>query len=115
MKSAAFLVEAKKKSVTELKEQARVLGQELMKLRFRRATGQLTQSHRLGDARRELARVKTLIVAAQRGQVASQGGEPFGGVGVKPKAEKETAKKPSKKAAAKKTADKKEAGKKEEA
>lgn len=47
-----------------LSARARGIAEELMKLRFRKKTGQLEQTHRLRNLRRELARVLTLTVQA---------------------------------------------------
>ena len=60
MKRKDLLVELKGLSATDLKTRAKKVAEELMKLRFRRGTGQLEQSSRLGQLRRELARIKTL-------------------------------------------------------
>jgi len=63
MKANDFKAEIAKLSVEELKERARVLSEEMMKLRFRKASGQLDKSSRLQEVRRSLARVKTSITA----------------------------------------------------
>ena len=61
MKRKEFIAEIEKLPVDELKERARGLAEELMKLRFRKSGGQLEQTHRLGELKRNLARVETLI------------------------------------------------------
>lgn len=48
-------------SVEELGEKARELGRELFNLRFQKATGQLGNTAAIPKAKRELARVKTII------------------------------------------------------
>jgi len=48
-------------SVEELGEKARELSQELFNLRFQKATGQLGNTAAIPKAKRELARVKTII------------------------------------------------------
>lgn len=63
MKANDFKAEIAKLNVDELKERARVLSEELMKLRFRKASGQLDKSSRLQEVRRSLARVKTSLTA----------------------------------------------------
>lgn len=61
MKTKEFLKEIKGLSREDLKEKARSIAEELMKLRFRKVSGQVEQSHRLGQLRRNLARVQTQI------------------------------------------------------
>lgn len=63
MKANDFNAEIAKLSLEELKERARVLSEEMMKLRFRKASGQLDKSSRLKEVRRGLARVKTSLTA----------------------------------------------------
>lgn len=57
MKRKDFMKEMKKLSNDEVKERARTLAEELMKLRMRSATGQLEQNHRIRQTRRNLARM----------------------------------------------------------
>lgn len=54
-------IELREKSVEELGEQLRKLLQEQFKLRMQLATGQLAQTHLLKQARRDVARVKTVL------------------------------------------------------
>ncbi|NDC37389.1 MAG: 50S ribosomal protein L29 [Proteobacteria bacterium] len=61
MKSKEFIIQLKSLTEAELRERARSLSEELMKLRFRKASGQLQQTHRLGEIRRNLARVETAL------------------------------------------------------
>ena len=61
MKRKEFLAEIRGLSDKDLTERARTLAEELLKLRFRNASGQLTQGHRIGELKRNLARVKSLI------------------------------------------------------
>ena len=56
--------ELKRKSADELKEQLIALRREGFNLRFRQAQGQLEASHVVRVARRQIARIKTLM--AQR-------------------------------------------------
>lgn len=58
MKSKEFVAEIKQLSLEELTERSRSAAQELMKLRFRKASGQLEQSHLLKEVRRNLARLQ---------------------------------------------------------
>lgn len=53
--------ELKEKSVAELKSQLNELLGEQFKLRMQKATGQLGQSHLIGQTRRDIARVKTVL------------------------------------------------------
>ncbi len=53
--------ELKELSVEELGERARETSQELFNLRFQKATGQLGNTAMLVKAKRNLARVKTVI------------------------------------------------------
>jgi large subunit ribosomal protein L29 len=48
-------------SVEELAEKGRDLGRELFNLRFQKATGQLGNTAAIPKAKKELARVKTII------------------------------------------------------
>lgn len=65
MKRKEFLGEIEGLSVEELQARASEIGEELMKLRFRKAVGQLEQSHLPGQLKRNLARVNTLISRKQ--------------------------------------------------
>lgn len=56
--------ELRKLSDAELKERMDELAAEHMKLRFQKATMQLTNVARIGQVRREVARIKTIL--AQR-------------------------------------------------
>jgi len=57
-------VELRKLSDAELNERMDELAAEHMKLRFQRATMQLTNSARIGSVRKEVARIQTIL--AQR-------------------------------------------------
>jgi len=61
MKKKIFLDEIKGLTIAELKVKAGSIGEELMKLRFRQASGQFEQSHRFRELKRNLARVQTTI------------------------------------------------------
>lgn len=57
--------ELREKSVDELKqEQLRLLEQQF-KLRMKKASGQLSRNHELGQVRRDIARVKTVLRSKQ--------------------------------------------------
>ncbi|MCY0964911.1 50S ribosomal protein L29 [Parathalassolituus penaei] len=53
--------ELKDKSVAELNSQLLELLGEQFKLRMQKATGQLGQNHLIGQIRRDIARVKTVL------------------------------------------------------
>ena len=61
MKRKEFLKEIKALSRDDLVTRSRSLAEEAMKLRFRKGNGQLEQSHRLKQVKKELARVNTLL------------------------------------------------------
>lgn len=61
MKSGNFKDEIKKLGEADLKEKARSVSEELMKLRFRRTIGQLAQGHLFKELRRNRARVLTQL------------------------------------------------------
>lgn len=48
-------------SVDELRAEEASLSEELFRLRFRRVTGQLEKSSKIGTVRKDLARIKTII------------------------------------------------------
>ena len=73
MKKSEFAAELKGMSLVDLKERARQVAEELMKLRFRKAVGQLEQTHHLGELKKNLARVNTAI-SQQSGQEAGAEG-----------------------------------------
>jgi large subunit ribosomal protein L29 len=61
MKRTDFLKEIRGLSREDLVQRARSLAEELMKLRFRKSTGQLEQFHRLQQLRRDFARIKSTL------------------------------------------------------
>ena len=63
MKRKEFLKEIGGLSTEDLRARANSMAEELMKLRFRNASGQLTQGHRIGELKRNLARVLGTISA----------------------------------------------------
>jgi large subunit ribosomal protein L29 len=50
----------------ELVEQVETLGKEIFNLRFQRASGQLENTARVRQARRDIARIKTILGERQR-------------------------------------------------
>ena len=54
------------RTIDELNDQAETLGKEIFNLRFRRASGQLENTARVRQARRDIARIKTVLGERQR-------------------------------------------------
>ena len=54
-------VDLREKSVADLREELLVLRREQFNLNMAKATGQLAQIHLLGQIRRDIARVRTVI------------------------------------------------------
>ena len=52
----------------ELDEEIETLGKEIFNLRFQRASGQLENTSRFRQVRREIARIKTVLGARGRGE-----------------------------------------------
>ncbi len=61
--------EIRKLSVDEIRSKLSDSREELMKLRFQQVTGQLTDTSRLRILRRDIARMETLLMEAQRAVV----------------------------------------------
>ena len=59
------------RSQDELTEQVDTLGKEIFNLRFQRASGQLENTARVRQVRREIARIKTIL--GERRRQASPG------------------------------------------
>jgi len=53
--------EVKNLSISELKQKAVTLNQEIFNLKFQRATGQLGNTSMIGKTKKDLARVKTIL------------------------------------------------------
>jgi len=51
----------RERSVEELRQQERMLREQIFKLRFQKATGQAENPQKIGLVRRELARVLTVL------------------------------------------------------
>ncbi len=69
MKRKDYLAELKSLEIGDLREKVKQQSEELMKLRFRQATGQLEQQHRIAEVKKELARAKTEL--SSRAHVAA--------------------------------------------
>jgi large subunit ribosomal protein L29 len=61
MKSKDILVSLRAMGTDELQKKAIETAEERMRLKFKASLGQLEGSHQFGDARRMLARLKTVI------------------------------------------------------
>jgi large subunit ribosomal protein L29 len=57
--------EVRRKSGDELREQLLQLKKEQFNLRFQRATGQLENTNRMREVRRDIARLKTILAEQQ--------------------------------------------------
>jgi large subunit ribosomal protein L29 len=55
----------------ELNDQVEALGKEIFNLRFQRASGQLENTSRFRQVRREIARIKTVVGARTRGEAVT--------------------------------------------
>jgi large subunit ribosomal protein L29 len=63
--------EVRRKSGDELREQLLQLKKEQFNLRFQRATGQLENTNRMREVRRDIARLKTIL--AEQAATAARG------------------------------------------
>jgi large subunit ribosomal protein L29 len=61
------------RTVDELNEEVDTLGREIFNLRFQRASGQLENTARVREVRRNIARIKTIL--GERRRAATQGAE----------------------------------------
>ncbi|MBW1667745.1 MAG: 50S ribosomal protein L29 [Deltaproteobacteria bacterium] len=59
-------------SFEELKEKERELSQELLNLRFQKATGQLGNTAMIGKTKKDLARVKTVLRELELGKAQGE-------------------------------------------
>ena len=57
----AVAVDLRQKSDDELKDELQKLKREQLNLRFQRASGQLEATSRVGDIRRDIARIQTVM------------------------------------------------------
>lgn len=63
MKNSEYIKELEGLDVAALNEKERALREEIMKYRFRIATGQVVKSHLVSLAKKNLARVKTVLAS----------------------------------------------------
>lgn len=61
MKTNKYLEEIREKSAADLNEELVSLKKELFNLRFQNATNQLANTARIGEVKKNIARVQTLI------------------------------------------------------
>jgi large subunit ribosomal protein L29 len=62
----------REQTLDELDKQVADLQEQLFKLRFQRATGQMDDVHKIANVRKDLARAKTVINEKRRAQAAAQ-------------------------------------------
>ena len=67
MKAKDYVEELRGKTPEELHEDLVAAKRELFNLRFRNATNQLDNTSAIGDARKNIARIQTVITQKQRG------------------------------------------------
>ncbi len=65
--------EIRKLSIEEIRGKLADSREELMKLRFQQVTGQLTDTNRLGQLRRDIARFETILNEPQTAAVVEEG------------------------------------------
>jgi len=63
------------RSEDELTEELDTLGKEIFNLRFQRASGQLENTARVRQVRRDIARIKTLLGERRRAQATRAGAQ----------------------------------------
>ena len=66
MKSKAYVEDLRNKNVEELNQELASAKKELFNLRFQNATNQLTNTARIREVRRNIARIKTMISAKEQ-------------------------------------------------
>ena len=66
MKSKAYVEDLRNKNVEELNQELVSAKKELFNLRFQNATNQLTNTARIREFRRNIARIKTMISAQEQ-------------------------------------------------
>ena len=66
MKSSKYVQELNGKTVAELNEELVSAKKELFNLRFQNATNQLDNTSRIGEVRKNIARIQTVITQKER-------------------------------------------------
>jgi large subunit ribosomal protein L29 len=59
-------IDLREKSVVELKEQLNSLYKDRFAIRMQKSTGQLGQPHLIGNNRKDIARIKTIITEKEK-------------------------------------------------
>jgi large subunit ribosomal protein L29 len=72
MKRRDTIKELTQLTAQDLQSKARSMAEELMKLRFRKASGQLEQSHRIPELRKNLARVQSFLTSKSAAEKAAK-------------------------------------------
>ena len=67
MKSKDFLADLNKKSATELQAELVSAKKELFNLRFQNATNQLSNTTRIPEVKKNIARIQTVITQKEKG------------------------------------------------
>lgn len=67
MKTKEFLLDLKNKSTDELNSDLVSAKKELFNLRFQNATNQLSNTSRIKEVRKNIARIQTIITQKQKG------------------------------------------------
>jgi large subunit ribosomal protein L29 len=65
MKNADYLKQLRGKSETQLNDELAALQKEQFNLRLAHVTGQQNKTHLVGDVRKRIARLKTVLKASQ--------------------------------------------------
>jgi len=73
MKAKARVADIRAMTEDQLEDEALKLKKEQFNLRFQRATGQLENTSRVREVRRDIARLKTVLHERERGQVTPRG------------------------------------------
>ena len=66
MKTKAYMDALKNKSVDDLNKELVQAKKELFNLRFQNATNQLDNTARIGEVRKNIARIQTVIIQAKK-------------------------------------------------
>ena len=66
MKNKAYVEDLRSKNIEELNQELVSAKKELFNLRFQNATNQLTNTARIREVRRNIARIKTMISANEQ-------------------------------------------------
>ena len=67
MKSKDFVADLNKKSAAELKDELVSAKKELFNLRFQHATNQLSNTTRIPEVKKNIARIQTVITQKEKG------------------------------------------------